>query len=171
MIKIRLLSDQLNRWSDNYGKSIYRIFTKKTKSLGPSAATYAGYSARFFDRTLQKMWKTRLPVCSRGGAWTQILPFREPDRKKSSGRLCPPELSRTSRKLPNELSSYQGNSEGNLCHQLRTSTSQGAIVGNKHVFQHYYQHRCRRGSHAGCQYDQRTVEDIVAGNIKHGGEL
>lgn len=172
MKKTRLISDQLIRWSDIYGKSNYHIFTEKTKGFGPSAATYGGDSSRLPDRTLQKMWETRLSVCPWTRAWTQILSFSKPDRRKPSGRLCPAELSRTSRSLPDELSSYKKDPPGNLRYQLRTSASQGAIVGNKHVFRHYYyKHRHRWGSHVGCQYDQRTVKDSVAGNFKHGGEL
>lgn len=171
MKKSRLISDQLIRWSDIYGKSIYCISTEKTKGFGPSATAYGGNSSRLSDQTLQKMWKTWLSVCLRAGAWAQILSFSKPDRKKPSGRLCPTELSGASRSLPGKLSSYQRNPQRNLRYQLRDSAPQGATIGNRHVLRHYCKHRYRRGSHVGCQYDQRTVKASVAGNFKHGGKL
>ena len=171
MKKDRLLSDQLHTWSDNYEKSICHIFTQKKKSSGPATTARGGHPSRISDRTLQKMRKTRLSVCLRAGAWAQILSFNKPNRKKPSDGLCPPGLSRASRSLPGELSIDQGNLERNLRYQLRTSAPQGAIVGNKYVFRHYYRHKHRRRSRVGCQYDQGIVKGSAGRKFKHGGEL
>jgi len=132
-----------------------------------------GHPSRISDRTLQEMWKTRLPVCQRTRTWAQILSFNKPNRKEPSDGLYTPGLLRASRSLPGELSINQENPERNLCYQLRTSQSQRETVGNKHVFRHCYRHRHRRGSHVGCQYDRRTVKGSVAERFKykHGGEL
>jgi len=170
MKKDRLLSDQLYMWSDSYEKSICCTFTEKTKSIGPATTSYGSHSSRVSDRTLQKMWKSWLPVCQRTRTWAQILSFHKSNEKKSSDGLCPSELSRASRSLPGELSINQGNPQRNLRYQLRTSASQGAIVGNKYVLRHY-RHKHRRYSGVGCQYDQGIVKGSAGGNSKHGGEL
>jgi len=167
----RLFSDQLYRWSDNYEESICHIITQKKKGSGPPTSARGGRPSRISDRTLQEMWKTWLPLCQRARTRAQILSFNKPNKKKSSDGLCPSELSRASRSLPGELSINQRNPERNLRYQLRTSPSQGATVGNKHVLRHCYRHRYRRGRHVGCQYDQRTSKGRVAGNFKHGGKL
>jgi len=166
----RLLSDQLITWSDNYEESICHIITQKKKSSGPPTTARGGHPSRISDRTLQEMWKTRLPVCQRTRTWAQILSFHKSNEKKSSDGLCPSELSRASRSLPGELSINQGNPQRNLRYQLRTSASQGAIVGNKYVLRHY-RHKHRRCSPVGCQYDQGIVKGSAGGNSKHGGEL
>ena len=171
MKKDGLFSDQLYRWSDIYEESICRIITQKKKGSGSPASARGGHPPRIPDRTLQEMWKTRLPVCQRTRTRAQILSFNKSNEKKSSDGLCPSELSRASRSLPGELSINQKNPERNLRYQLRTSPSQGAIVGNKHVLQHCYRHRYRGGRHVGCQYDQRKIEVRVPGNFKHGGKL
>lgn len=170
MKKDRLLSGQLYTWSDNYEKSICRISTEKTKSSGPATTGYGSRSSRFPDRTLQKMWKSWLSVCQRTRAWAQILSFHKSNEKKPSDGLCPPELSRASRSLPDELPSYQRNPQRNLCYQLRAPAAQRAIVENKYVFRHY-RHKHRRCSRVGCQYDQGIVKGSAGGNSKHGGEL
>ena len=167
----RLLSDQLLTWSDNYEESICHIITQKKKSFGPPTTTRGGHPSRISDRTLQEMWKTRLPVCQRARTWAQILSLNKPNRKEPSDGLYPPGLLRASRSLPGELSINQENPKRNLRYQLRTSAPQGATVGNKHVLRAHCKHRHRRGSHVGCQYDQRTVKGCVAGNFKHGGKL
>lgn len=166
MKKDRVLSDQLYMWSDNYEKSICHISTKKKESFSPATTSYAGNSSRIPDKTLQKMWKSWLQVCQRTWAWPQILSFGKPNRGKSSDGLCPPELSRAGRGLPSKLSIDQENPERNLHYQRRTSATQAAIVGNRHVFQHCYKYRYRRGSHVGCQYDQRTAKNSITGNFE-----
>ena len=167
----RLLSDQLLTWSDNYEESICHIIAQKKKSSGPPTTTGGGHPSRISDRTLQVMWKTRLPVCQRTRTWALILSFNKPNRKEPSDGLYTPGLLRASRSLPGELSINQGNPKRNLRYQLRTSAPQGATVGNKHVLRDHYKHRHRRGRHVGCQYDRRTVKGSVAGNFKHGGKL
>lgn len=173
MKKDRLFSDQLYRWSDNYEESICRIITQKKKGSGPPTSARGDRPSRISDRTLQEMWKARLPVCQRTGTWAQILSFNKSNRKKSSDGLYSPGLLRTSRSLPGELSINQRNPERNLRYQLRTSPSQGTTVVNKHVLRHCYRHRYRhrRGRHVGCQYDRQTIKGRLAGNFKHGGKL
>lgn len=171
MKKDRLFSDQLYRWSDIYEESICCIITQKKKGSGPPASACGGRPPRISDRTLQEMWKIRLPVCQRTRTRAQILSFNKSNGKKSSDGLCPSELSRASRNLPGELSINQKNPERNLRYQFRTSPSQGAIVGNKHALRHCYRHRYRGGRHVGCQYDQRKIEVRLPGNFKHGGKL
>lgn len=170
MKKDRPLSDQLYRWSDTYEESIGHIITQKKESSGPPTTARRGYSSRIPDRTLQKMWKTRLPVCQRTRAWPQILSFSKPNRGESSDGLCPPELSRAGRGLPDELSINQENPERNLHYQYRTAAPQRTIVVSKYVCRHYHKHRYRQCSRVGCQYDPRTVKDRVAGNFQQGGE-
>ncbi len=164
----RPLSDQLLRWSDNYEESICHIITQKKKGSGPPTTARRSHPSRISDRTLQEMWKTRLPVCQRTRAWAQILSFNKPNREKSSDGLYPPGLLRASRSLLGELSSNQRNPERNLRYQLRTSQPQREAVGNKHVFWHFYRHRYRCGRHIGCQYDHRTVKGSLAKNFKYG---
>jgi hypothetical protein len=167
----RLYSDQLYTWSDTYEESICHIITQKTKGSGPATTARGGHPSRISDRTLQEMWKTRLPVCQRARAWAQILSFNQPNRKKPSDGLCAPGLLRTSRSLPGELSIHQRNPERNLCYQFRTFPPQRETVRNKHVFRPCYRHRYRRGRHIGCQYDPRTIKRSIAGNFTHGGKL
>jgi hypothetical protein len=171
MIKRQLISDHLNKWSDNYEKSICCIAAEKAEGLTSSTAANECYSPGIFDRTLQKMRKTRMSMCSGTWAWSKILSFSKSYQWKTSGRLRSPGLLRTSRKIPGQLSNYQGNPQGNLHYQLRTFAPPGAIIGNRHVFQHYHTHRYRRGSYAGCQYDRRISEDSIRRNLKHGGQL
>lgn len=171
MKKDSLFSDQLYKWSDNYEESLCHIITQKKKGSGPPTSAHGSRPSRVSDRTLQEMWKARLPVCQRTRTRAQILSFNKSNRKKSSNGLCPSELSRASRSLPGELSNNQKNPERNLRYQLRTSSSQGATVGNKHVLRHCYRHRYQRGRHIGCQYDKRKIKGRLAGNFKHGGKL
>lgn len=166
----KLISDQLIKWSDIYEKSNYRNLAKKTKNTDSSLAAYGNNSSRFFDQTLQKMWKIRLSLCQGAGTWAKVLSFCKPDREKSSGRLCSTELSGTSRRLFAELSSYKRNSQRNLRYQRRTSASQAAIVGNEYALRNYHKHRYRRGSHFGCQYDQRTAKNSFTANFEQGGK-
>jgi hypothetical protein len=168
----RLLSDQLFKWSDTYEESICHITTQKKKSPGPPTTARRGHPSRVSDRTLQEMWKTRLPVCQRTGTRAQILSFDKPNREKPSDGLYPPGLLRAGRSLPGELSINQGNPERNLRYQLRASQPQREAIGNKHAFWrcHRHRHRHRRGRHVGCQYDRRTVKGSVAGNFKYGGK-
>ena len=166
----RLFSDQLYTWSDTYEESICHIITQKTKGSGPATTARGGHPSRISDRTLQEMWKTRLPVCQRARAWAQILSFNQPNRKKPSDGLCTPGLLRTSRSLPGELSINKEDPKRNLRYQFRTSQPQREAVGNTHAFRHCYRHRHRRGCHVGCQYDHRTVKGSVAENFKYGGK-
>jgi len=170
MKKDRLLSDQLYKWSDSHEESICHITAQKKKSSGPPTTTGRGHPSRISDRTLQEMWKARLPVRQGTRTRAQILSFDKPSREKSSDGLCPAGLLRASRSLPGKLSINQGNPERNLRYQLRTSQPQREAVGNTHVFWHCYRHRHRRGRHVGCQYAHRTVKSSVAGNFKHGGK-
>jgi len=170
MKKNRLVSDQLYKWSDIYEESICHIITQKKKSPCSPATARRGHPSRISDRTLQEMWKARLPVRQGAGTRAQVLSFDKPSREKPSDGLCPPGLLRASRGLSGELSSNQGNPERNLRYQLRTSQPQTEVVGNTHVFRHCYRHRHRRGRHVGCQYDHRTVKGSVAGNFKYGGK-
>ena len=166
----RLLSDQLYKWSDTHEESICHITTQKKKSSGPPTTAGRGYPSRISDRTLQEMWKARLPVRQGARTRAQVLSFDKPSREKSSDGLYPAGLLRASRSLPSKLSINQGNPERNLRYQLRTSQPQREAVGNTHVFRHCYRHRHRRGRHVGCQYAHRTVKSSVAGNFKHGGK-
>ena len=170
MKKGRLSSDQLYTWSDIYEESICHIITQKKKSPSPPAITRRGHPSRISDRTLQEMWKTRLPVCQRTGTRAQILSFDKPNREESSDGLYPPGLLRAGRSLPGELSINKEDPERNLRYQLRTSQPQREAVGNTYEFRHCYRHRHRRGRHVGCQYDHRTVKGSVAENFKYRGK-
>lgn len=171
MNRFRVKSDHLNKWSDIYEERIYQFSTEKTKSVGSTTAIYAGHPPRIVDQTLQKMWKARLSVCSRTWAWPQILPFSQPGQRKTTDRLCSAGLLRTSRKVSGQLSNYQGNPQGNLRYQLRTSAPPGAIIGNRDVFLCDRKYRYRRNSHIGCQYDRRISKSHTGRNLKHGGQL
>ena len=170
MKRNKLLSDQLLKWSDEYAKTVYRVLEATANGSGPSVALAAGCAARVLDRTLQTLWKTGLPVCARARAWAQVLSLRQPIWRIPSGRLRSPELPQRGRTVPGELSSDQGNPQGDFRYQFRTATPQGAVVGNQDVLRDPDRHRCGRGSDARGQYAWPISTDRVRGDFEHGGE-
>jgi len=126
--KDNLLSDQYDNWSDILTETIAPIAPGPTQN--PPAPTSAPVCApaRLAHRALQTLWQTRMQMCSRARARSQILPLHQSAGNHARYGLCPAGVSRHGRSIPRELSFGPRDSRSDLQHQSRTAPSQGASI-------------------------------------------
>ena len=99
-----VISDHINNWSDIDEKQINRISSQKAKDSYKQTPASRCHTSWFYNQTLQTLWKTRMQVCWRPWAWSQVLPFGQPTWKHSAHGLYSPEIPGTSRRICREFS-------------------------------------------------------------------
>lgn len=132
MITEKLISDQLNNWSDIDERQINRISSPQAKDSHKQAPASRCHSARFSDQTLQALWKARMQVCWRPWAWSQVLPFRQSAWRPTENGLYSAEIPGTSRRVCREFSQDKTAFGGNQLDKPRTSSPSRTAIGVSH---------------------------------------
>jgi len=132
MIYKKVISDHLNNWSDINGKQINLISSQEAKDPHRQTSASRCYSSRFFDQTLQTLWKARMQVCRWSWAWSQVLPFGEPARKDTTNGLYSAEIPGTDRRICREFPKDKTAFGGNKLDQPRTSSPPRTAIGVLH---------------------------------------
>jgi hypothetical protein len=157
MIIQKVISDHINNWSDIDEKQINRISSQKAKDSYKQTPASRYHTSWFYNQTLQTLWKTRMQVCWRPWAWSQVLPFGQPTWKHSANGLYSTEIPGTSRRICREFSQDKTAFGGNKLDQPRTSSPSRAAIGVLHGTsgsQHDCSLLCRhcRNRSSCCQY-------------------
>ena len=128
MIKIKIISDQFNKWSDKHERKVNCLSSSKTKDTLAKTAESAIYSAWIFNRALQALWKAWLQMCSWTRPWSQVLFISKQAWATASDGLYPSgspgKGKRVSGQLP-EDKNYPGRA---LRDQPGTFTSKGEVL-------------------------------------------
>lgn len=132
MILQKVISDHINNWSDIDEKPINRISSQKAKASCKQTPASRCHTSWFYNQTLQTLWKTRLQVCWRPWAWSQVLPFGEPTWEHSAHGLYSPEISGSSRRICRKFSQNKTALGGNKLDQSRTSSPSRTAIGVLH---------------------------------------
>ena len=140
MIIKYLISGQLYNYPDNNER--INNFVSLSTSQSVTKAIYKvklQYSKRFFDRTLQTLWESWLPLCAR--AWTrpQIFSICKFSKDQASDDLRTFILQEAYRRGIRQLSKSQTNFRRNQQNQPRVIKAQGIVTGERWVYQLIYQ--------------------------------
>jgi hypothetical protein len=128
MYFIQVESDQLYTWSDICArKNLFRL--AKTPSFSPAATAPTHRDPPWLaHRTLQAVWQTRVQVCQRPGAWSQVLPVDKLSGLSTSHGLCAARVLRSGHRIPRQLSTNPRDLRGDLRDQPRaTAAPRGAL--------------------------------------------
>lgn len=128
MIESCILSDQLINWSDIYEKKINHSASAKTKNTPSETSSSRSRSPRFFNRTLQTLWKTWLQMCRWTWPWPKVLLISQQVWKQAPDGLHSTGSQRKCRKVPCKLPKDKDNLRRTLRNQSRAFTSQGKIL-------------------------------------------
>ena len=131
MDKYNILSDQLTTWSDYHGKLFNKRTEKKKKRAFEKVAESGTYRERFINRAVQTMWKTRMQMCQRKGAWPQILSVYQSDWEKTQNGLHTTGYERKGCKISTKLSIIKRDFGRNLQNQSRTYSAQSTVLEGK----------------------------------------
>jgi hypothetical protein len=127
-----MVSDQLLDWSE-YEKTKRRLTAKKTPTTRPATHPTRNRSSWLTYRTLQTLWKTRVPLCRRSRPRSKVLPIDQSIGSSTPDALCSSELSRTGGELPGALSEDSTNPERDCEHQPRAFKASRVIVERPHA--------------------------------------
>jgi len=128
MYLCRLESDQLYTWSDICARENLFRFAKTSSVSSAATASTHRYPPGLAHRALQTVWQTRLQVCQRSGARSQVLPVGKLSGLSTSHGLCAARVLRSGRRIPRQLSTNPRDFRGNLRDQPRTTAaSRGAL--------------------------------------------
>jgi hypothetical protein len=127
-MKIKLLSDHFNNWSDYYERKVNCISSSKAKDTFRKTAKSAFCSPWIFDRALQALWQAWLQLRPWAGSRSQVLFISEQTGATASDGLCPPGLPGKGKRTSGKLSKGKSYPRGALRHQPGTFKTQGEIL-------------------------------------------
>jgi hypothetical protein len=84
--------------------------------------------ARFFNRTLHSLWKTRLQVRGNCRAWSQIFFIGQLSWPQTRAGLCTAKVPETGEPVCSQLPEGKTNLRGDLQHQSGTLTTERKVV-------------------------------------------
>lgn len=157
----RIISDQLNIWSDIDGIQIYPYAAAKTKDASAETSLSRSHSARIFDRALQALRQAGLQVCPIAGSWTQILFVRQQVRPKAGDGLRASELPAKGQRISGQLPQDKNDLTRALRDQPRAITTAGKALARappclRGLRDGYGLVRCATDSHCFGQYARRS---------------
>lgn len=88
MVRGNARSDQLNTWSDKDERTLDPSPAAAQDNLAWPVAVHGYGAAGLADRALQTMRQAELQMRQGPRSWSQILPFRQPQRRPSRDGLC-----------------------------------------------------------------------------------
>ena len=161
MISCKLLSGQLNTWSDKYARSFDRSTQASTQATAAQVPC-AGYgSARFADRTLQTLRQTKLQVRYWPGTRSKILLVSQPHRGTPCHGLRPTRHSAASGRVSCQLSRDPRPSRAVMRDQPGIVASPGTVLGAGGECLFYHAHR-RVRYHCRCDTDGQHARGLAA---------
>lgn len=128
MIKIKIISDQFNKWSDKHERKVNCLSSSKTKDTLAKTAESAIYSAWIFNRALQALWKAWMQVCRWAGSWSKVLPVGKQTRQQTPDGLCSTRFKAKSRRILSKLSKNKDHLRRALRNQSRAFTPKGEVL-------------------------------------------
>ena len=163
MIKIKVLSDQFNNWSEYHERKDYSNSSSKTKDTPAKTAESPICPSWVFNRALQALWKTWVQVRTWARSWTQILSIREQAWAAASDGLCPPGLPGKSKGASGQLPEDKSHYGRALRDQPGTFASKGKVLARAPPSLQRQNHgnisdRCGRDSHSLYKYARRSIE-------------
>jgi len=159
MIYNILYSDHIYKWSDNYERIKFILFTEKTGDISQTSTKHKIISdPRFTYRTLQKMWKKGMQVYEWERPWTQILSKLKCLQEQAGCNLCSTGSNNRGEKLSKKLSELSNSSQTNMRYQQRTFTQKRTVLRKRNVYCKGLQRNYRRKSsnYFTCQYASGT---------------
>lgn len=174
MMRDRVQSDQLERWSDSNARETFSGSPEKKKSAPAETPFARGRVAGLADRALQAVRQARMQM--RGGArpWAQVLLVHQSDGRQAGNGLHSPRSPSAGRGVSDELPEDKGNSRGTLCNKPRTAAAQGTFLGDPHACLPGERDssaplRHRGDGNSPCQYARRSGALRRAGTRGEGG--
>jgi hypothetical protein len=124
----RLISDQLNTWSDIYAKENI-FFLAETPAIAFTATAASGGDPTWLAyRALQAMWQARMQVRQWSGTRSQVLSFGELPWLSPANGLRAARLLRPDHGIPRQLPTNPRDFARDLRDQLRaTAAPRGAL--------------------------------------------
>lgn len=159
MKRNNLISDQLTNWSVIHEREINCDSTAKTKNTPSRTTSFRGCSQRFFNRTLQALWQTRVKMCTWTRSWPKVLFVNQQVWAKAPDGLHPAGSTEKGRTIPSELPQDKDYPRRALRDQPRTFTAQGKVLARSPPSLRGQRDgkisgRCRRDSNSLRQYDR-----------------
>jgi hypothetical protein len=153
-----MVSDQLLDWSE-YEKAKHSLTAKKTPATRPATHSTRNRSSWLTYRTLQTLWKTRMPLRRGPRTRSKVLLIDQSVGSSTTDALCSSELLRTGGELPGSLSENSTNPERDREHQPRAFEASRAIVEQSHA---------RSGSGSGHGHDRGQRRCHIARQYARG---
>lgn len=161
MISSRLLSGQLNKWSDNYAG----FFDRSTQASAQAIVAHvpsAGYcSAWLADRTLQTLRQTKLQVCHRPRTRSEVLPVGQPHWRTPCHGLRPPRHTAASGRVSCQLSRDPRQARSVMRDQSGVVAPSGTVLGTGGECLFCHAHR-RHRYHCRRDTDGQYARGVVA---------
>ncbi len=164
----KLLSDQLDNWSDNEEKLNLCTPTAPQGSRAPITSPRP-HPPRLTHRTLQALRQAWLQVRRRTRPWPQVLPLCNPTSGKASNGLCPSRLLRACHPLPCQLSWSERDPRRDLRDQPRAVTPKRGAIGERRERAYPIPLSRDRGQRGGNPYRQHASVSAASRVPNFGG--
>ena len=157
----RLLSDQLDTWSDTNAERTDCHIAKAPQSSPAQTAPTQGDPPRLPDRTLQTLWQTGMQVRRRARSWSQVLSFGQLPGVETANGLRTTGVSRSGCRVRCQLPASPRDLGGGLRDQPRTSPPSRGALKIRHDWRAGHppcdDDRCEFGRRAPRQYARRLA--------------
>jgi hypothetical protein len=166
-----MISDHLLDWSD-HEKTKRCLTAKKTPTTHPATHPTWNRSSWLTYRTLQTLWKTRMPLRRWFRPRSKVLLIDQSIGSSTTDALCSSELSQTGGELPGSLSEGSTNPERDCEHQPRAFEASRTIVERPHASGSGSIHghdRAQRRRHIARQYARGDNAGADGSNSYAGG--
>ena len=125
-------SGQLYNYPDNYAEIYRHLFATNAQTINRSAKEdRLNYFAWLSNRTIQKMWQIKLPLCDWQRTWAKLLSFCQHARNEAYYDLYLYRIQINSRESIKKLSESTRNNGKNQRHKSRANRKKGVALGNK----------------------------------------
>ena len=125
-------SDHLSIRSDEHSQSIRPGSAKTSPQTAGRLAATRPCAARLVDRDIQEMWPTELSLSRRPGTWPQAISGDQSTWRTFPQRIRTKRRLRTGHRMARQLSPAARDTQRDLRHQCRTSSSTRRSQINRH---------------------------------------
>lgn len=161
MISCKLLSGQLNTWSDNYARPFDHSAQASAQATAAHVPT-AGYCPAWLaDRTLQTLRQTKLQVRYWPGTRSEALLVGQPHGGTPRHGLRPPRHSAASGRVSCQLSRDPRQARSVVRDQSGVVAPSGTVLGADGECLFYHAHH-RLRYHCRCNTDGQHARGLVA---------
>jgi hypothetical protein len=128
MIRIRLISDHFNNWSDYHETKVYSYSPTKEKDPFTQASVLRSHFAWFFNRALQALRQARVQVRRWPRSWSKVLFISKQAWATSPDGLCSSGFPGKCTRLLGKLSKDKDHFRRALRNQPGTFTPKGEVL-------------------------------------------